>query len=48
VLRKGQEMAAERYRIAGDVDRDLWYGSDGKLLKTAFERRGYPIEIVRE
>ncbi|HXP95066.1 MAG TPA: DUF6134 family protein [Telmatospirillum sp.] len=48
VVRRGAEVAAERYRIAGDVERDLWYGSDGRLLKTAFERRGYPIEIVRE
>jgi hypothetical protein len=44
----GQEMTAEHYRIAGEVERDLWYGDDGLLLKTTFERRGYPIEIVRE
>ncbi|MDR3436132.1 DUF6134 family protein [Telmatospirillum sp.] len=44
----GREMAAEHYRMTGDVDRDLWFGSDGLLLKVAFERRGYPIEIVRE
>lgn len=44
----GSEVAAERYRISGDVDRELWYGEDGLLLKTAFQRRGYPIVIVRE
>jgi len=27
---------------------DLWYGSDGALLKTAFKRRGYPIFLVRQ
>ena len=48
LLRNGREVVADRYRIAGEVERDLWYGSDGLLLKTAFERRGYPIEIVRE
>lgn len=48
VAHNDQETAAERYRISGEVERDLWYGSDGLLLKTTFERRGYPIEIVRE
>ncbi|PKU25310.1 DUF6134 family protein [Telmatospirillum siberiense] len=44
----GRDIAAEHYRIGGDVERDLWYGEDGLLLKTAFQRRGYPIEIIRE
>ncbi|MTJ79412.1 MAG: hypothetical protein F8N37_00085 [Telmatospirillum sp.] len=44
----GKEQPSEHYRITGDVDRDLWYGNDGLLIKVAFERRGYPIEIVRE
>lgn len=48
LVRNGQEVTAEHYHIAGDVDRELWYGGDGLLLKTTFERRGYPIEIVRE
>ncbi len=44
----GRQVATEHYRIAGGVARELWYGADGQLLKTAFERRGYPIEVVRE
>ncbi len=48
LARNGREETAEHYRISGDVDRELWYGSDGLLLKTTFQRRGYPIEIVRE
>jgi hypothetical protein len=48
LARNGREEKAEHYRIAGDVERELWYGEDGLLLKTSFRRRGYPIEIVRE
>lgn len=48
VVRQGQPVTAQQYRISGDVERDLWYGDDGLLLKTAFQRRGYPIQIVRE
>jgi hypothetical protein len=48
VAHAGQDIPAERFRMSGDIDRDLWYGSDGLLVKVAFERRGYPIEIVRE
>jgi hypothetical protein len=48
ILRNGQEVTTDHYRIAGEIERDLWYASDGVLLKTAFQRRGYPIEIVRE
>jgi hypothetical protein len=48
LVRNSQTVPTERYRISGDIDRDLWYGSDGLLVKTAFKRRGYPIEIIRE
>jgi hypothetical protein len=44
----GQAKPAEHWRITGDIERDLWYGADGLLLKAAFRRRGYPIELVRE
>ena len=43
----GKTVSAERFRISGDVERDLWYGVDGYLLKAAFQRSGYPIEVVR-
>jgi hypothetical protein len=45
---KGRDVAASHYRMTGDVERELWYGEDGFLLKTTFERRGYPIEFVRQ
>lgn len=41
-------VAAEHFRMTGDVQRDLWYGADGYLLRVTFTRSGYPIEIVRE
>lgn len=44
----GKAVATEHYRIDGDVQRDLWYGEDGLLVQTTFERKGYPIKIVRE
>lgn len=44
----GRRIETEHYRMSGEVDRELWYGKDGYLVKVAFERRGYPIEFVRE
>lgn len=38
---------AQHYKMSGDVSRDLWFDSDGHLLRTTFTRKGYPIEIVR-
>lgn len=43
----GGAVAASHYRLSGDIDRDLWYGADGTLLKTTFKRKGFPIEFVR-
>ncbi len=43
----GKVQQADHFRITGDVERDLWYGADGYLLKAAFQRSGYPIEVVR-
>lgn len=43
----GKAMAADHYRITGDVERELWYGGDGLLVRTTFQRAGYPIEMVR-
>ncbi|MDP2699108.1 DUF6134 family protein [Thalassospira sp.] len=38
---------ARHYIMSGDVSRDLWYGEDGKLLKTSFKRKGYDIDFIR-
>ena len=44
----GRQVTAEHYHMAGGTVRELWYGADGLLVKTTFERRGYPIAVVRE
>lgn len=43
----GKAMEAQHFHIAGDVERDLWYGGDNMLLRATFQRAGFPIEIVR-
>lgn len=43
----GAQVAAEHVRITGEVERDLWYGDDGYLLRATFQRAGYPIEMVK-
>lgn len=37
---------ARLYRMAGDLNLDLWYGPRGELLKMAFEARGSAIEYA--
>lgn len=44
----GQTVQTEHYVLSGDIDRDLWYDSDGVLAKTTFRRRGFGIAIVRD
>ncbi|PKR59052.1 DUF6134 family protein [Thalassospira lohafexi] len=44
---ENRETPATHYEMSGDVERDLWYGSDGYLLKTSFKRKGYDIDFVR-
>lgn len=42
----GRAVEAAHHRIDGGVERDLWYGADGTLLKTRFKRSGYDITYV--
>lgn len=44
---KNREIPATHYAMTGDVQRDLWYGDDGRLLKTSFKRKGYDIDFIR-
>jgi hypothetical protein len=43
----GKKIPATHYLMTGDVTRDLWYGTDGKLLKTSFKKKGYDIDFIR-
>ncbi len=47
VMIENRETPAIHYVMSGDVERDLWYGTDGKLLKTSFKRKGYDIDFIR-
>lgn len=42
----GRKTEARHHRIEGDVERDLWFATDGTLLKTRFKRSGYDITYV--
>jgi len=44
---ENRETPATHYIMSGDIERDLWYGPDGKLLKTSFKRKGYDIDFIR-
>ena len=37
-------QSARQYRIAGDLELDLWYGPKGEWLKLAFQAKGAEIE----
>lgn len=39
----GHAHKTRRWRIDGDVERDLWYAEDGTAVQIAFKRRGYDI-----
>ncbi|MDJ0942273.1 MAG: DUF6134 family protein [Kiloniellales bacterium] len=38
--------SARQYRMAGDLELDLWYGPRGEWLKMAFEAKGAEIEYT--
>ena len=45
---KGQPVEAEHYKLSGELDRDLWYGPSGDLLKIRYEsEEGETFEFVR-
>ncbi|MCW2246130.1 hypothetical protein M2352_001721 [Azospirillum fermentarium] len=39
----GQAIPTQHHRIGGEVERDLWFAADGRLVKTQFKRSGYDI-----
>jgi hypothetical protein len=47
VMIENRETPATHYVMSGDIERSLWYGTDGKLLKTSFKRKGYDIDFIR-
>jgi hypothetical protein len=45
---KGQPMESEKYRVVGRNNRELWYDSDGLLIRARYEIRGSMIHIERD
>ena len=45
---RGGEIEAEHVKLSGEIDRDLWYGPSGELLKLRYENEdGETFEFVR-
>lgn len=44
----GEKIATEHFSLTGDLERELWYDTDGVLAKVTFHRRGFGIAIVRD
>ena len=45
---RGAEVEAEHVKLSGEIDRDLWYGRSGELLKLRYENEdGETFEFVR-
>lgn len=45
---EGKMVKAKVYVMSGGLERKLWYSKDGEFLKTAFKKKGYDIEWIRE
>jgi hypothetical protein len=45
---RGAKVEAEHYKLTGEIDRDLWFGPGGELLKIMYEgAEGETFEYVR-
>ena len=45
---RGNQIKAEHVKLSGELDRDLWYGPDGELLKLRYENdEGETFEYLR-
>ena len=44
----GKRYWAERYRLKGDIVRDLWYDDKKRLLKLSYKKDGATITFVRK
>ena len=44
----GREIEAQRYRISGDLERELWYDHAGNWLQSRLEHDGAKIRLTRQ
>lgn len=43
----GQDVAARKYRVSGDLNRELWYDEGGNWLQSRLEHDGAEITLTR-
>lgn len=48
VIVGGREVAAHKYRITGDLERELWYDDAGNWLRSRLEHDGAKITLTRQ
>ena len=44
----GREVEAQKYRITGDLQRELWYDAAGNWLQSRLEHDGAKITLIRQ
>jgi hypothetical protein len=44
----GRKIAAQKYRISGDLERELWYDDAGNWLQSRLEHDGAKITLTRQ
>lgn len=44
----GREVAAQKYLVTGDLERELWYDAAGRWLQSRLEHKGDQITLTRQ
>jgi hypothetical protein len=44
----GRTIEAQKYRITGDLERELWYDDAGNWLQSRLEHKGAKITLTRQ
>jgi hypothetical protein len=44
----GRKVEAKKYRMSGDLERELWYDAAGNWLRSRLEHDGARITLTRE
>jgi Domain of unknown function (DUF6134) len=44
----GRAVSAQKYRVTGDLERELWYDRDGNWLQSRLPCRGKAITLTRQ
>ena len=44
----GRSIEAQKYRVTGDLERELWYDDAGTWLQSRLEHKGDEITLTRQ